>query len=101
MTDLNRRQVLAFLGQSIAAAACSQAALPGGSSDEWERYFPGNYDSQDRKILTAFQAKLERIRHYGPIDVPAVVSGKLTGAPPLSWNPMEFNYRVTRHAQSS
>jgi len=106
MVDLNRRYLLTALGQSAALIGLSaftardlawpEAAVRGAAPDEWEYYFPNRYDAQDQKVLNAFHARLESVNNYGPINIADVVNGRLTGVPPLSWNPYEFGYKVTR-----
>jgi acyl dehydratase len=110
MFELDRRAFLKRLGQGtvvlgMGAVGFSGEALaqPAGSSpwktsdDEWEFYYPNQYDARDAKALAAFQAKLEKIRNWGKVDIQGVVSGRLTSenTPVVSWNPYENNFKVT------
>ena len=120
MSELNRRTFLKLMGQGSAVLAIGglsgSALIQTGCSkeqeiekepeiaketeapdSEWEFYYPGKYDAQDAKVLEALRTKLEKIRNWEEIDIDDLVSGKLEseGAPVVSWNPMENNFKVT------
>lgn len=49
--------------------------------DDWEFYYPGQYDEADAKVLKDFKAELDLINNRGDINIQDLVSGKLSGVP--------------------
>ncbi len=91
----SRRDFLELLaGGSVAFAAArlglserswAQSTVPEDThladGDEWEFYKPGVYDEDDRKILQAFQAKLDKLHSRGKLSFADIVSQK----PDVTW----------------
>ena len=101
MSSVKRRDFVRTVGQGVVLAGAGGFGLPGilwaqsgppslphapkvsAQTDwnEWEVYYPGQYDAHDSGVLKAFQAQLDRINQRGDVDIGALVSGKLSGTP--------------------
>ncbi len=49
--------------------------------DEWEFYYPGQYNAEDAKVLDEWYEELYRINSKGDVDIEALINGKLDGKP--------------------
>ena len=103
MSKMNRRSSPKIMGKDTAAESIgmgisgrSWATQTGGAQapkpedlknpnwEDWEFYYPGKYDAEDTKILSALKAKLDQINNKGAINIDDLISGKLEGKPGIS-----------------
>jgi hypothetical protein len=95
MYTFDRRTFLKLLGQgtavlglglSLSRRAQSEVAEAQKPADryfwnDWEFFYPGKYDAQDKKALNGMRAELDLINNKGKVDIDDLISGKLDGKP--------------------
>ncbi|MDB9822904.1 MaoC family dehydratase [Deltaproteobacteria bacterium] len=100
MYELDRRTFIKLFGQGTVALGVGMGlsgstwALSGAPPQaqkvedprnpdwsDWEFYYPGQYNSQDKKGLNELQAELALINNKGGVDIDELISGKLDGRP--------------------
>lgn len=95
MSNVTRRNFMKILGGSTATLGLG-AGLPGPvwaktrdtqspqapaqeKWGEWEFYYPGQYDTEDKKILKDFMDACDMVEKKGDINIDDLISGKLAG----------------------
>ncbi|MBT0670487.1 hypothetical protein HT136_19140 [Novosphingobium profundi] len=78
--------VAALLVQPCAPAAARAAAVAAANeaASPFETLYPGVYTEKEKAGLAKYWAEVAAINARGPVDVAALVSGKLTGRPGIN-----------------
>jgi len=62
---------------------------------DWEYYYPGVYDEEDRRVLQNFWDRLEQVNNKSEVNINDLITGKLDGKPWVSRLPMEHHFKIT------